>query len=147
MPHQCVRCGQLYDDGAKEILTGCACGAKLFFYIKKEKLEKAKEISENLSKKDKKQIEDDVYEIMGKEKAEEDKTVVLDLESIRIIEPGKFELDLVHLFKNDPLIYKLEEGKYMIDLPATFSEETAKEGLQKKSKKKAAKESSKKSKK
>jgi len=91
MPHQCVRCGTMYDDGAKEILSGCQCGAKLFFYIKKDKLEQAKQISENLTKKEKEQIEDDVFDIMGKDKAEEDKPVVLDLESIRVIKPGKFE--------------------------------------------------------
>lgn len=119
MPHQCVRCGTFYDDGAQEILHGCSCGAKLFFYIKKEKLEQAKEIAENLTKKEKKKIEQDVYEIMGRE--EEEKPVVLDLESIRVLKPGKFELDLVHLFnKKDPLIFKLEEGKYVIDLAESF---------------------------
>ena len=35
MPHQCVRCGTFYDDASKEILEGCSCGAKLFFYVKK----------------------------------------------------------------------------------------------------------------
>jgi len=35
--------------------------------------------------------------------------------------PGKFELDLVHLFnKKEPLIYKLEEGKYIIDIAEMF---------------------------
>ncbi|MEK6899679.1 MAG: Zn-ribbon containing protein, partial [Nanoarchaeota archaeon] len=53
-------------------------------------------------------------------KEEENQPVVLDLESIRVVKPGKFELDLVHLFKKDPLIIKLEEGKYMIDLPMAF---------------------------
>lgn len=37
------------------------------------------------------------------------------------MKPGKFELDLVHLFnKDNPLIYKLGEGKYVIDLAETF---------------------------
>lgn len=120
MPHQCVRCGTFYDDGSKEILTGCACGSKLFFYVRKERLEQAKEISVNLTKEEKKQIEKDVYNIMGRE-AEEDKPVILDLESIRILKPGKFELDLVHLFnKKEPIIYKLDEGKYIIDIAETF---------------------------
>ena len=46
--------------------------------------------------------------------------VVLDFESIRVITPGKYEIDLVNVFKNDALIFKLEEGKYMIDLPESF---------------------------
>jgi len=120
MPHQCVRCGTLYDDGSKEILSGCKCGARLFFYIKKERLEQAKEISDNLSKKEKKQIEDDVLDIVGRDR-EEETPVVLDLESIRVLKPGKFELDLVHLFnKKEPLVYKLDEGKYIIDIAETF---------------------------
>ena len=41
MPHQCVRCNTFYEDGSKAILAGCSCGGKLFFYVKKEKLEKA----------------------------------------------------------------------------------------------------------
>lgn len=116
MPHQCVRCNTFYEDGANEILKGCKCGGKLFFFVKKEQIEAAKKISTNLTKKDKKQIEDDVYDIIGVEDRDR-AAVVLDLESIRILKPGKFEIDLVHLFqKGQPLVYKLEEGKYMIDI-------------------------------
>lgn len=119
MPHQCVRCGVLYDDGAKEILKGCSCGSRLFFFVKKEAIESAKKINTNLSSNEKKQIEKDIYDLIGGE-ISKDQPIVLDLESIRILKPGKYELDLVHLFKNEPLIYKLEEGKYMIDLPLSF---------------------------
>ena len=119
MPHQCVRCNTFYDDGAKEIINGCSCGGKLFFYIKKEKLEKIKAEMPKLTEKEKKEIERDVFELVGSE-LDEEKPVVLDFESIRILKPGKYELDLVHLFKKEPLIFKLEEGKYMIDLPSIF---------------------------
>jgi predicted nucleic acid-binding Zn-ribbon protein len=118
MPHQCVRCGLFYDDGSKEILKGCTCGGKLFFFVKKERLEEIKKASVKLSKKQKKQIEADVFDIIGfTEKAE---PVVLDLEAIRVLKPGKYELDLVNLFRDQPLIYKLDEGKYVIDLPESF---------------------------
>ncbi len=74
----------------------------------------------NLSPKDKSQIESDVYDIIGSE-FDRELPVVLDFESINIISPGKYELDLVNLFKSkQPLIYKLEDGKYMIDLIETF---------------------------
>lgn len=121
MPHQCVRCGTFYDDGSAEILKGCGCGGRLFFYIKKDKLEKAKEIinTVNLSEKDKEQIETDVFDLVGVDK-ERQEPVILDLESIRIKKPGQYELDLVHLFKGEPLIFKLEEGKYMIDIVESF---------------------------
>lgn len=121
MPHQCVRCNTFYEDGANEILEGCGCGAKLFFYVKKSKLEKAKkeQITAKLSTKDKEQIENDVFELLDIEK-DQDKPVILDLESIKVLQPGKYELDLVALFKQEPLIFKLEEGKYMIDIIESF---------------------------
>ena len=118
MPHQCVRCSVFYEDGAEEILKGCSCGSKLFFFVKKSALEKAKQVTTQLTEDDKVQIERDVLEMVG---AEEDAPVILDFESIRIPAPGKFELDLVKLFnKDNPMVYKLDEGKYIIDIPETF---------------------------
>jgi len=122
MPHQCVRCNTLYPEGAEEILKGCKCGARLFFYIKQQHIDEGKKIISNLSQEDKKAIEEDVAEILTL-KSEPDAPVVLDIEAIRILKPGKYELDLVHLFKKDPLIIKLEEGKYVIDLPHLFNQE------------------------
>jgi uncharacterized protein len=120
MPHQCVRCNKLYEDGAQEILRGCSCGARLFFYIKKKHIEEGKELVGNLSVEEKQQIERDVSEILHIKKEDKEKPIVLDIESIRVLKPGKYELDLVHLFKNDPLVFKLDEGKYVIDLPQAF---------------------------
>ena len=121
MPHQCVRCNTFYDDGSVDILKGCKCGGKLFFYIKKDKLEKARKAAESvkLTIKEKEQIEDDVFELVGADKNKDD-PVVLDLEAIRVNKPGQYELDLVHLFKGEPLIFKLADGKYMIDLVESF---------------------------
>ena len=122
MPHQCVRCNTFYEDGSQELLKGCNCGGRLFFFIKKEKLEDMKKITEevNLTKKDKEQIEQDVFDLVGSE-IDRDQPVILDLEAIRVLRPGKYELDLVHLFKGEPLIFKVEEGKYMIDLVQSFA--------------------------
>ena len=120
MPHQCVRCGTFYEDGATEILKGCKCGGKLFFYIKKDKMKEAREVSDlKLSKSDKEQIEKDVFDLVGSD-IDKDKTIVLDFESIRVLKPGQYELDLVSMFKKDPVIFRLEEGKYMIDIPESF---------------------------
>lgn len=120
MPHQCVRCSTLYPDGAEEILKGCSCGARLFFYIRKKDVEHGKELLTDLSEEDKKSIEKDIGEIFNIKEEGKNRPVVLDIEAIRVIKPGKYELDLVHLFKKDPLVIKLEEGKYMIDLPEAF---------------------------
>ena len=127
MPHQCVRCNTFYDDGATEIIKGCKCGGKLFFYIKKEKLEEAQKVAQEvrLTPKEKEQIEQDVFDLVGSE-IDRDEPVVLDLEAIRVLKPGKYELDLVHLFKGEPLIFKLDEGKYMIDLVESFRSKASK---------------------
>ncbi len=123
MSHQCVRCNTFYGDGSAQLLTGCSkCGGKFFFFIKKEHIDDAKKITENLSVKDKERIEKDVFDIMGSE-IDREKPVVLDLETIRVLKPGKYDLDIVKLFQKHPLVYRLEEGKYMIDLISTFDKE------------------------
>ena len=121
MPHQCVRCDTLYDDGANEILKGCKCGARLFFYIRKKHLEELKNITTNLSEEEKNQIEQDALDLVGAQ-AEEDRPVVLEFESINVLKPGKYEIDLVHLFKRDPVVFKVGDGKYIIDLNETFKQ-------------------------
>lgn len=122
MPHQCVHCGKMYEVASKELLEGCSCGSHFFFFIRKEQFDKLKEnkISLELEGVDKKQVEKDVREMIGAER--EEIPVILDFESVRVTEPGKFEIDIVNLFnKKRPLIYKLEEGKYIIDLASSFS--------------------------
>lgn len=119
MPHQCVRCGKIHDDGSNTILKGCSCGAKLFFYVKKEHLETAKEKVSQLSTEQKEEMINDVYDIMGND-IDRDKPIVLDIESVNILKPGTYELDLVTLFKKAPVVYKIEEGKYVIDVVESF---------------------------
>jgi len=120
MPHQCVRCNKFYDDGAKEIIKGCSCGGRLFFYIRASKLKKKQQpdVAVNLTEQEKDKIEKDVYELAEIE--DKDTPVVLELESVNVKQQGKFELDLVRLFKGDPLIFRIQEGKYIIDVAETF---------------------------
>ena len=78
-----------------------------------------------MPKEEKKQMEKDVREIIGA--VDVDAPVILDFESVRVTGPGKFEIDVVNLFnKKRPLVYKLEEGKYIIDLASTLKESTDK---------------------
>ncbi|MEK6895595.1 MAG: Zn-ribbon containing protein [Nanoarchaeota archaeon] len=128
MAHQCVHCSKIIPMGSAELLEGCAsCGGRFFFYIKDEQMQRilAKRESEEIediigiSSKEKKQVEQDIREIAGIE--DENAPVILDLESVKVIRQGKFEIDLVNLFRKDrPLIYKMEEGKYIIDLSTTL---------------------------
>ncbi|MFH0870040.1 MAG: Zn-ribbon containing protein [archaeon] len=123
MPHQCVRCGKLYEDATHDMLKGCECGAKMFYFIKPEKFDKLRKLAEEkakLSSEQRQEIETDVYDIMGDE-IDRDIPVVLDIESIEVLQPGKYNLDLVKLFKSgEPLIYKLEDGKYFVDIIESF---------------------------
>ncbi len=70
-----------------------------------------------MTDEEKEQIEKDVRDIAGIEEGEEETPVILDFESVKIIKPGKYLLDVGNLFsKQRPLIYKWEDGKYFIDL-------------------------------
>lgn len=119
MSHQCVRCGSIYPDASNELLKGCSCGGRFFFYISNKAMEKAKEIALDLTQDEKEKIEKDVFDLIG-DSVDDTQPVVLDIESIRILKPGQYELDLVDLFKGEPLVYKLEDGKYIVDLLSTF---------------------------
>lgn len=106
--------------GSKEILEGCKdCKSRFFFYIKDEQLEQIKKEPLNIPKEDQKQVEKDIREMAGI--TQDDIPVILDIESVRVTGSGKFEIDLANLFnKNRPIVYKLEEGKYIIDLATTL---------------------------
>ena len=119
MPHQCVRCGLMLEDGSKELLKGCSCGSKFFFFISKKALENAQTLTAELNLDDRKEIEKEITEII-QGKTESTDPVFLDIESVRVLGKGKYELNLVNLFKGKPLIYKFQDGKYVIDLLSTF---------------------------
>ena len=116
MPHQCVHCSEMYPIGSKELIEGCSkCKGHFFFYIREDQLNKAKEQPIEIPQEEKKNIEKDIRDMAGI--TDENATVILDIESIRVLKEGKFEIDVVNLFKKGrPLVYKLEEGKYIIDL-------------------------------
>jgi uncharacterized protein len=119
MPHQCVHCGKVIDATSREILEGCSdCKGKFFFYIRDEQAEKLKEEKKvpipEFDKVDKIKVEEDVRSILKIE--DESKPVILDLESVKVIGPGKFEIDLVSLINRRPIVFKIQEGKYIIDI-------------------------------
>jgi len=125
MPHQCIHCSNIIEAGSREILEGCSkCGGKFFFYIRDEQLERAREeLPIELSNFDNKKVEENVRSMLGI--TDEEKPVVLDLESIRVLNPGKFEIDLAGLLNRRPIVFKLQEGKYIIDLESLPKEKDA----------------------
>ncbi|MBS3084479.1 hypothetical protein J4411_01040 [Candidatus Pacearchaeota archaeon] len=120
MPHQCVRCSRIISASSRELLDGCQnCGSRFFFYVREEQLERLRERVIEIPQEDRQKIEEDVREIAGIK--DDEIPVILDFESVRVTGDGKFELDLVNLFnKKKPLVYKLEEGKYLIDIGRTL---------------------------
>ena len=118
MPHQCVHCGTRIFDGSKELLTGCAkCGSRFFFYIKTNEAV-TDLVRETLSERDIGEMEKDVRELMGVENT--DKPVILDLETIKTLGPGKFSIDVSALMRGAPIVINVSDGKYFIDLPSAF---------------------------
>ncbi len=80
-----------------------------------------------LSDRQRKEIEEDIWDMVGS--SERTEPIVLSLENIRVSKPGQYEIDLVNLFQNEPLVFRLEEGKYMIDLAETFQRMAKKKKL------------------
>lgn len=123
MPYKCVHCEKIYEDGSRELLSGCTeCHSKFFFYIKKEKIKELENKKQELEldKNEKEQIEKDIRDIAGIEDGET--PVFLDFESIKIVKPGKYLLDIAKLFDSGtPKIYQLEDGKYIVDLSNSFA--------------------------
>jgi len=116
MPHQCVRCNKLFSEGSNELLKGCDnCGGKFFFFIKQNQIDEVNKVTRDLSSEDKQQIEQDVMNIIGVD-IDHSMPVFLDFESVRVVSPGKYELDIVNLFRDKPIVYRVEEGKYIIDI-------------------------------
>jgi predicted nucleic acid-binding Zn-ribbon protein len=124
MAYQCVKCSRIIASGNKELIEGCAeCHGKFFFYVRDEQLEKLKDkpIIE-IPDEEKTAVEKDIREISGI--TDEDMPVILDLESIRVLGEGKYEIDIVNLFnKKRPVIYKFGEGKYVIDISSIKMDE------------------------
>lgn len=113
MPHQCLNCNSIYDNSSDAIIKGCPkCGKKLFLYIKKIP-EKKEEIE--LSTHEKDFILKEIESITDIE--DPDSPIILKLENIRIIKPGQYEIDINQLLKKEkPVIYKIQDGTYVIDL-------------------------------
>lgn len=119
MPHQCVNCSEIYPIASKELIEGCSkCHGHFFFYVREDQVNKVKENPIEIPKEEMKKIESDIREISGI--TDEDTPVILDLESIRVTGDGKYEIDVVNLFSKKPVVYKLEEGKYFIDIASTL---------------------------
>ena len=66
MPHQCLKCGLIFEEGSSQLLKGCPeCGGNRFFFTKEPLCEKERErITEEVGK----DINETLIEMMGSER-------------------------------------------------------------------------------
>ncbi|RLI91873.1 MAG: hypothetical protein DRO89_03150 [Candidatus Altiarchaeales archaeon] len=118
MPHKCARCGKIYEDNAPELMNGCTCGARVFLFLRQREGRTKEETIEKLKRQE---LEESDLEWLdkrlGRELGESDKTIHLDVENLLRLERGKYRLDIASLMKGDPLVIKVRNGVYYIDLP------------------------------
>ncbi len=117
MFHKCVKCGKLYEHSSEEILSGCLCGSKLFYFVKSK--------SEGKKKKSGEKVSEDVEYFYELEDDVNQEIIIFDIEAINIKSSGKYELNLDGLMNtkhDNGLIYKYGEGKYSIDLENNFKQ-------------------------
>ncbi|NCO84987.1 MAG: hypothetical protein COW47_01490 [Candidatus Huberarchaeum crystalense] len=123
MLYRCVRCGEIYKD-SDVIVKGCEkCHNRFFILVREDESVDETDNIIKLSKDEKQEIEDSIKNIVG-EKEVDKNIVVLDLESIRVSQPGKYKIDLIKLFKNEPLVLKTADGKYFIDVARALKPKT-----------------------
>jgi predicted nucleic acid-binding Zn-ribbon protein len=68
MPHQCLKCGKIFDEGSSTVLKGCPkCNGNRFFYTKKPLDNKEREEIYNKTSKD---INSKILDILGIDKNE-----------------------------------------------------------------------------
>jgi len=131
MPHKCTRCENIFRDGAAIILNGCPkCGWNKFLYVKDEYATDQQVVSSDAIPPAATQFIKEVDELLGnkpapvvKESKEEKKNEEIGerVESVRILSPGQYELNLDSIMKRDEIVMALkEDGTYIVHLPSVF---------------------------
>nr|WP_319377347.1 Zn-ribbon domain-containing protein [uncultured Methanoregula sp.] len=125
MPHKCTKCGREYKDGSTEILKGCAsCGGKKFLYVKEGEINKDV-LEEKSIEEIAEESHEEVLEVVEPKKKEVE--MYDRVETIRIVSPGSYELNLEKMAQSDERIVSVgKEGSYVIDLMSMAKEEPKK---------------------
>ncbi len=171
MPHQCTGCSRVFDDGSKEMLSGCPdCGGNKFQFLPSDAVDDsaASPASAPQAQPPKPTPEDGTvidgedpdpspedraqatarsaivseHELPAETEeppeavtAEQSATVSEDdpglselrkelnqqFESIKILQPGEYELNLMELYDREEYIIALkEDGRYVIEVPGDW---------------------------
>ena len=111
MVHTCVTCGRVFPDSSPEILSGCSgCGGKKFYF--ERPVSHKRTSSSPLPLQKERETPEEEKPVVS---AEEDRSSRV--ESIRIIAPGTYELNIEKMAKCDDRVVSLgREGSYAVDL-------------------------------
>jgi len=135
MPHKCVKCGREFEDGSTQILKGCpSCNGKKFLYVKEEERH-ADVLEEKRLETLIEERKDAVLEI--KHAPSKEIEFYKRIETIRILGPGRYELNIEKLAKSDEMVFGIgKEGKYVVDISSMAKPEKKKKISKKKKKRK-----------
>ena len=116
MPHKCTKCGREYKDGSTEILKGCAsCGGKKFLYVKATEINKDV-LEEKSIEEIARESHEEILQVI-EPKTKQEVEMFDRVETIRIVSPGTYELNLEKMAQGDERIVSVgKEGNYIIDL-------------------------------
>jgi len=92
-------------------MNGCACGSKLFLYLRAPKLQvKRSQLPKNLDG-----LEEEIRRILG-ERSNPDQPISISIENLRLGRNGIYNIDLESVLRGDPIILRDPMGVYFIDL-------------------------------
>jgi len=115
MPHKCTQCGREFKDGSTEILKGCpSCGGKKFLFVRES--DRHRDVLEEKSIEN---LAEETKEEILEVEAEPTRHVEMRerIESIRVINPGSYELNIEKLAQSDEVVVKMgKDEKYVVDI-------------------------------
>jgi len=137
MPHKCVTCSKVYPNSSPELLKGCACGSRIFLYMRNDDIP-LKEAMESglssalasgkiaaLSKSQPVSVElvspqdaeaQNMGEYLGAQLPPSSRKEQ-PAENITVIDRGEYELDIASLMAGDPLVVRSQNGVYYLKIP------------------------------
>jgi hypothetical protein len=115
MPHKCTQCGREFRDGSTEILRGCpSCDGKKFLYVS-ERVRHTDVLEDKTIQEIARETNEPVLEVKTPEKKHAD--IYDRVESIRIVGPGSYELNIEKLAKSNERVIGIgKDGSYLVDL-------------------------------
>jgi predicted nucleic acid-binding Zn-ribbon protein len=124
MPHRCVKCGKEYKEASFEVLKGCGqCGGKKFLYTRAHPAGEPGKPTTRPGKTDRPEPAPPVSGTGKEPVLPEKKGTAVPVpegdrvESIRIVSPGTYELNIAKMAESDERVVATGgDGSYMVDL-------------------------------